>query len=243
MNSTLKDVRYYKPDKRGKFEVFRDVFKGFNKWVWLGLGRSEASEPLDVIILAPGDVEGCRRAIYDVLKATMAVFNSPSDGPKLAASRNEYGQSSQAVHGSQVLVKMAAVYLIFQREQLAKKFNETGFNVAFRSFNNKVRGLYTEVEIPEGDLRSFSGDEAEGYDEEEGGVLLQNACVAAGTALYGRALSRSIITTLETEFPAEVKPFTVPTHVCCEYSLVLCILCSLSILFSFKFKCCTSYYS
>ena len=143
----------------------------------------------------------------------------------------------------QVLVKMAAVYLIFQRQELANKVNKTGFNVAFRSFNNKVRGLDAPVAIPEGDLRSFSGDEAEGYDEEEGGVLLQNACVAAGTALYGRALSRSIITTLETEFPAEVTPFTVSTHVCCEYSLFICILCSLSILFTFKFKFCTSYYS
>ena len=167
----------------------------------MGLARirpKRGGEPLDVLIVAPGDVKGCRRALFDVMAAATFVFDSPPAAAKLAASRNEFGQSSQAVHGSQQLIKLAAVYLIFERLKAADKFDSTMFNVAFRIFNNKVRGLYSDVEIPEGDVHNFSSGVEDGDD------LLGNACRAAGTALYVSAQARSIIPTLESEFPAQV---------------------------------------
>jgi hypothetical protein len=204
VNSSLCDVQYYDPNKKRAVETFREELKGSKKWVSLGLGRSEGGEPLDVLIVAPNDVEGCRRAVIDVMAATFFVFDSPSDAAKLAASRIEFGQSLQAVHGSQQLIKLAAVYTIVERRKRAGTYKKTENNVTFRIFNNKWRGLDTDVEIADGDVRNLSTD------TEEGEQLLQDACRAAGTALYERALSRSIIPTLESEFPAEVKLYLGP---------------------------------
>ena len=204
VNSSLCDVLYYRGDKKGKFECFSEELKGLNKWVSLGLGRSEGGEPLDVLIVAPGDVEGCRRAVIDVMAAAYFVIDSPSDAAKLAASRIEFGQSLQAVHGSQQLIKMAALYLIAERQKKAGTFNAKEFTIALRIFNNKMRGQDSNVEIPDGDVRNFSTD------TEDGEQLLHDACRAAGTALYDRALSRSIIPTLELEFPAKVKLLSSP---------------------------------
>jgi hypothetical protein len=198
MDSDLRDVRYYDPNKKGKFETFNAELKGANKWVSLGLGRSEGGEPLDVLIVAPNDVEGCRRAVFDVVAAIMVVLDTPSDPAKRAASRNGFGKCTQAVHGSQHLVKLAAVYLIVERQKVALTYNATEFRLAFRVFNNKWRGLNANFVIPGGDLRSFSPGVVGGKER------LREACVAASIRLFERAQARSIIRTLESEFPAKM---------------------------------------
>ena len=196
MDSDLRDVRFYKPDQKGKFETFKGELKGVDKWVIIGLGHSEAGEPLDVLIVAPNDVEGCRRAVFDIVAALRVVLDTPSDAAKLAGSRNEFGKCTQAIHGSQQLVKMAAVYLIIERQQVALTYDETEFRIAFRIFNNKLRGLNADVVIPGGDLRLFSPGVAGGMER------LIEACDAASTTLYDRAQERSIIRCLQLEFPA-----------------------------------------
>ena len=147
---------------------------------------------------------------------------------------NEFGQSSQAVHGSQQLVKMAAVYLLVEWKKLAGTYDATELRISVRTFNNKVRGLNTDVEIPDSDVRKFSTEAADGEE------LLQKACGAAGTAFYVRALSRSIIPTLESEFPTEVKlylsrliinPLIMSVYYSYQEQYTIRILCSLRIIF------------
>ncbi len=91
------------------------------------------------------------------------------------------------------------VYLLVERQKLVGTYDATEFRISVRTFNNKVRGLNTDVEIPDGDVHNFSTEAADGEE------LLQKACGAAGTALYVSALSRSIIPSLESHFPAEVE--------------------------------------